>query len=92
MNPRDSKRFVIDENIYNAEIHELRNPIGLLNNIPWTALLPDHQILLEKGYVLMRLQNLTPKNGDMNGTGYVVKFMTDKIQFLPITTGNNDVK
>lgn len=53
-----AKQYVSAERIDNPAEHELRYPVELLNNIPGTDLIPDHQASLQKGYVVMLLQNL----------------------------------
>lgn len=43
----------------------------------------------KKDYVVLLLQNLQQNKRHMNGTRYIVKFMTDNVSFLGIVSGSH---
>ena len=68
---------------------ELRYPQELLNSLETGSSIPDHLIHLKKGFVVMLLRNIRPKQGHVNGTRYVVVNMTDNLLFLRAVSGKN---
>ena len=67
---------------------ELRYPQELLNSIEAGASLPDHEIALKKGFIVMLLRNVKPSSGHVNGTRYVVENMTPNLLFLTSVSGS----
>ena len=61
---------------------ELNYPVELLNSIEVGASLPDHEVALKKGFIVMLLRNIKPSSGHVNGTRYVVENMTPNVLFL----------
>ena len=61
---------------------ELKSTVELLNSIEVGSPLPDHEIALKKGFIVMLLRNIKPYTGNNNGTRYVVDNMTPYVFFL----------
>ena len=66
---------------------ELKYPTQLLNSIQTGSALPDHEIKLKKGFVVMLLRNIRQNCGHVNGTRYVVHNMTKNLLFLRAVSG-----
>ena len=66
---------------------ELCYPQELLNRLSAGAAMPDHNLLLKKGFIVMLLRNMYPQDGHANGTRYVVTGMTNNVLFLKIASG-----
>ena len=60
----------------------------LLNSIEVGASLPDHEISLNKRFVVMLLRNIKPSAGYVNGTRYVVVRMITNLLFLTSVSGS----
>ncbi len=58
---------------------KLRYPQELLNQIDAGSSMPDHKLVLKKGYIVMLLRNLRPNKGHMNGARCVIENMTDNV-------------
>ena len=67
---------------------ELRYPQELLNSIGARASLPDHEIALKKGFIVVLLRNIKPSSGHVNGTRYFVENMTFNLLFLTSVSGS----
>ncbi len=61
---------------------ELRYPQELLNSIEAGPSLPDHEIRVKKGFVVMLLRKIKPSLGHVNGTRYAIERMTQNLLFL----------
>ncbi len=66
---------------------ELKYPQELLNSIEAGSSLPDHEIKLKKGFVVLFLRNTRLNRGHVNGTRYVVMNMTKNLLFLQAVSG-----
>ena len=66
---------------------ELCYPQELLNRLSAGSAMPDHILLLKKGFIVMLLRNICPEEGHSNGTRYVVTGMTNNLLFLKVATG-----
>ena len=72
------------DSIEEEETSELRYPVELLNSIPGNSSLPEHNLQLEKGFLVMLLRNLDPKHGHVNGARYIVDEMLTNVLKLTI--------
>ena len=61
---------------------ELNYPEELLNSIDTGSSLPDHEIKLKKGFIVMILRNIRQKCVHVSGTRYVVVNTTKHLLFL----------
>ena len=66
---------------------ELNYPQELLNRLSAGSSMPDHLLLLKKGFIVMLLRNICPVEGHANGTRYVVTGMTNHLLFLKVAAG-----
>ncbi len=73
---------VVRDSLEAQNAAELRYPQELLNPIEVGASLPDHEIALKKGFIVMLLRNIKPSSGHVNGTRYVVDNLTYHLLFL----------
>ena len=60
------------ENELEQTEQELRYPQELLNRLSGGAAMPDHNLLLKNGFIVMLLRNICSEEGHANGTRYVV--------------------
>ena len=67
---------------------ELRHLQELLNSFEVGSSLPDHEITLKKGFIVMLLQNTKPSSGHVNGARYVVEGMTPNLLFFTSASGS----
>lgn len=67
----------------------LQYPVELLNSMEGDSSLPDHEIELKKGFLVMLLRNICPDRGHVNGARYVVVDMTDNLLFLKSVSGTH---
>ena len=84
---------VLSENPEEQKSIELNYPQELLNSIDTGSSLPDHEIKLKKGFIVMLLRNVTQKSGHVNGTRYLVVNMAEHLLFFravsPTSKGNS---
>ena len=78
---------VISDNPEDQKEMELKYPPELLHTIETGSSLPDHEISLKKGFVVMLLRNIRQNCGHVNGTRYVVHNMTKNLLFLRAVSG-----
>ena len=83
---RSADSFVCD-NPEDQKAMELKYPPKLLNSIDTGSSLPDHEIVLKDGFVIMLLRNIRQKCGHVNGTRYIVRKMTKNLLFLRAVSG-----
>ncbi len=99
LNDQISKRFpgsyltflsadsVVSENPEDQKSTDLKYPQELLNSIEAGFYLPDHEIRLKNGFIVMLLRNIRLKCGHANGTRYIVQNMTKNVLFLRAVSG-----
>ena len=68
---------------------DLRYPQELLNSLDTGSSMPDHEIRIKKGFVVMLLRNIRPKKGHVNGARYIVSNFTDSLLFLKSISGSH---
>lgn len=68
----------------------MRYPTELLNTLTVGSALPDHKRKLKKGFIVMRLRNLDPQNGHVNGARYVIENMTGSLLYLRVAVGSHE--
>lgn len=73
--PGESEADLKSDPCKNPEDYELRYAVERPNCILGPASLPEHQLLMKKGYVVMLLINLQPNIGHLNCARYIFKSM-----------------
>ena len=68
---------------------DLRYPQKILSSLDTGSSMPDHEIELKKGFIVILLRNILPKRGHVNGTRYVVVNMTNYYLFFRSVSGAN---
>ena len=77
-----SAESVVCDSIEAQNAAELSYPVELLNSIEVAASLPDHEIALKRGFIVMLLRNIKPSSVHFNGTRYIVDNVTPNVLFL----------
>ena len=67
---------------------KLSYPQELLNSMEVGPSLPDHEMSLKKGFIVVLLRNIEPSSGHVNGTRYVDESMTPNLLFLISVSGS----
>ncbi len=67
---------------------ELRYPQELLNSVEARASLPDNEIKLKKGFIVMLLRNIKPFSVRVNGMRYVIENITLSHFFVRFKEGS----
>ncbi len=80
---------VVCDDVEAQKCAELNYPQELLNSIEAGSSLPDHEINLKEGFVVMLLRNIRPRFGHVNGTRYIVERMTANFLFLISASGTH---
>lgn len=68
---------------------ELTYPQELLNSVETGSSLPEHLLRIKKGFIVMLLRNIRPRDGHVNGTRYVVENMSANLLFLRAVSGTH---
>ena len=79
---------VVCDSVEAQNAAELWYLVELLNSIEVGSSLPDHEIALKKGFIVMLLRNIKPSSGHVNGTRYVVDNTTPNVLFLTSVSGS----
>ena len=66
---------------------ELAYPVEYLNSMTAGSALPDHELKIKKGYIVMLLRNINPSDGHVNGIRYQVVRMTNNLLMLKSIMG-----
>ncbi|CDF40520.1 ATP dependant DNA helicase [Chondrus crispus] len=81
--------FLSADKVENEDRNALRYPVELLNTPTAGSSLPDHQLKLKKGFVVMLLRNLNPNDGHVNGARHLVDGMSNSLLCLRVATGSH---
>ncbi len=68
---------------------QLRYLQELLNSIDTGSPLPDHELKLKRGFVVMLFRNIKPSRGHVNGIRYILDRMTSSLLFLTAVSGTH---
>ena len=91
--PHDFSYYRIVESVVCASVDsqnaaELGHPVHLLNSIEVGASLPDHEITVKKGFIIILLREIKPSSGYVNRARYVVDKITSNVLFLTSMSGS----
>lgn len=80
------RKFKRADTVENENENALTYLMEMLITLSHGSAFPGHMLSLKKGFIVMLLCNLDTKNGDVNGTQYVVENMANNFLLLQITT------
>ena len=89
MIPGEAKHFLSSDKVESdeaSEDHPPRYPVEMLNNLTAGSALPDHDLVLKTGYMVMLLRNIDPKSGHCNGSRYILEKISN--QFVVSSIGD----
>lgn len=81
---REMRTFTSTYSVENENENALWYPMQMLNSFSYRSALLDHTFSLKKGFIVLLLRNLVPENANVNGTRFIVEYMTNKVLFLHI--------
>ena len=90
MIPGPYRTYLSADKVENEDTNALIYPTELLNTLTARSALPDHNLELKKGFIVMLLRNLDPTAGHVNGARYVIENMTHNLLFLRVATGSHE--
>ena len=88
--PGEAEHFLSSDTVESdeeSEHHSSLYPVEMLNTLTAGSALPDHDLVLKTGYMVMLPRNIDPKSGHCNGSRYILKKMTNNLLFLRLVTG-----
>ena len=86
--PGTVRQYKSADQVENENENQLRYPVEMLNTLTAGSALPDHKLLLKRGYPVMLLRNIDTENGHCNGARYIIENMTNNVLFLRLAIGS----
>lgn len=82
--PGEMRTFTYADTLETEDENAVRYSMEMLNALSKWLAVPYYMLSLEKGFAVMLLNNIDPKNGHVNPTGYIAEYIKNNILFLQI--------